>query len=59
MNRSVLIGLTCCLGLLGCTQAGGGATTGAAAPAQPATTEAPIDRWDALRPDEVTYQRPP
>ncbi|EML7989114.1 DUF3299 domain-containing protein [Stenotrophomonas maltophilia] len=67
MNRSVLIGLACCLGLLGCTQAGGGATTVAAAPAapaapaaaQPATTEAPIDRWDALRPDEVTYQRPP
>ena len=21
--------------------------------------ESPIDRWDALRPDEVTYQRPP
>jgi len=61
MNRSVLIGLACCLGLLGCTEAGGGATTVAAAPAaaQPATTEAPIDRWDALRPDEVTYQRPP
>ncbi|HEL2956816.1 TPA: DUF3299 domain-containing protein [Stenotrophomonas maltophilia] len=61
MNRSVLIGLACCLALLGCTQAGGGATTVAAAPAaaQPATTEAPIDRWDALRPDEVTYQRPP
>ena len=59
MNRSVLIGLACCLGLLGCTQAGGGTTTVTAAPAQPATTEAPIDRWDALRPDEVTYQRPP
>ncbi|HGM5876201.1 TPA: DUF3299 domain-containing protein [Stenotrophomonas maltophilia] len=61
MNRSVLIGLACCLGLLGCTQAGGGTATVTAAPpaAQPATTEAPIDRWDALRPDEVTYQRPP
>lgn len=62
MNRSVLIGLACCLGLLGCTQAGGGATVTAApapAAARPATTEAPIDRWDALRPDEVTYQRPP
>lgn len=65
MNRNVLIGLTCCLGLLGCTQAGGDATTVAAAPApaavpaQPVAAEAPIDRWDALRPDEVTYQRPP
>lgn len=63
MNRNVLMGVACCLGLLGCTQAGGDAMTVTAAPApapaQPVAAGAPIDRWDALRPDEVTYQRPP
>lgn len=54
MNRNVLMGVACCLGLLGCTQAGGDATTVIAAPApapsQPVVAGTPIDRWDALRP---------
>jgi hypothetical protein len=61
MNRSHLLLALGCLWLVGCTAPGGDAVgvTPQDKPAPSATAEAPIDRWDALRPDEVTYQRPP
>ena len=61
MNRSHLLLALGCLWLAGCTAPGGDAVgvTPQDKPAPSATAEAPIDRWDALRPDEVTYQRPP
>jgi uncharacterized protein len=66
MNREHIALLVGCLCLAGCTQPG--STTAPASTAQTARTahsvqptvaDAPINRWDALRPDEVTYQRPP
>ncbi|WP_322547468.1 DUF3299 domain-containing protein [Stenotrophomonas geniculata] len=61
MNRSHLLLAVGCLWLAGCTAPGGDALVVGPQhkPAPSATAEAPIDRWDALRPDEVTYQRPP
>jgi hypothetical protein len=60
MNRSPLL-LLGCLWLAGCTSPGGDAVVAAPRDTLPPviTDDAPIDRWDALRPDEVTYQRPP
>lgn len=66
MNREHVAVLVGCLCLAGCTQPG--STTAPASTAQTAQTahsvqptvaDAAINRWDALRPDEVTYQRPP
>lgn len=60
MNRSTVL-LLGCVWLAGCTSPGGDAVvaTPRDKPLPSAAPETPIDRWDALRPDEVTYQRPP
>lgn len=52
MNRSCLLLVLGCVGLAGCTAPGGDAVvvTPQDKPAPSATAEAPIDRWDALRP---------
>ncbi|HDS1674862.1 TPA: DUF3299 domain-containing protein [Stenotrophomonas maltophilia] len=63
MNREHVAMLVGCLCLAGCTQpvpnAAPVSTAQTAHSAQPTVADAPINRWDALRPDEVTYQRPP
>ncbi|HGM5882273.1 TPA: DUF3299 domain-containing protein [Stenotrophomonas maltophilia] len=63
MNREHVVMLVGCLCLAGCTQpmptAAPASTAHHAHSAQPTVADAPINRWDALRPDEVTYQRPP
>ncbi|WP_271000120.1 hypothetical protein [Listeria seeligeri] len=60
MNREHVAMLVGCLCLAGCTQpVPTAAPASTAQTAQPTVADAAINRWDALRPDEVTYQRPP
>ncbi|KAG0747113.1 hypothetical protein G6F24_015599 [Rhizopus arrhizus] len=63
MNREHVGMLVGCLCLAGCTQpvptAAPVSPAQTAHSAQPTVADAPINRWDALRPDAVTNQRPP
>ncbi|WP_368865927.1 DUF3299 domain-containing protein [Stenotrophomonas maltophilia] len=61
MRRDCLAGLVGCVLLAGCARVpdGAGQHPAPLPAAAPSPSASPIDRWDALMPDEDRFQRPP